>query len=120
MSATKQQQQLAKGTSWLAQLRANAGYAGFTATELAQAAQERYGKPPDELTVEEAQTLAWDYSDICHRKAEAARAARTPVSGPHSHACITCCDPVKCSRDDCRETVSEHRHCHVRIRSAGI
>jgi hypothetical protein len=112
MSAAKQQQQLAKTTSWLAQLRVNAEYAGCNATELAQVAQERYGKPLDALTVEEAQTLAWEYGGICNRKAEAARAARTPMSGPHFHDCLSCGGPVDCYHDDCRETISEHRHCH--------
>lgn len=39
------------------------------------------------------------------------RAARTPVSGPHSHECITCGEHVDCYRDNCREVVSEHRYC---------
>jgi hypothetical protein len=112
MSAAKQQQQLAKTTSWLAQLRVNAEYAGCNATELARVAQQRYGKPLDALTVEEAQALAWEYGGICNRKAEAERAARTPISGPHSHECITCGRPVDCFRDECREVASERRYCH--------
>jgi hypothetical protein len=58
MTTTKQQQQLAKATSWLAQLGVNAENARFKATDVAQVAQERYNKPLDALTVEEAQTLA--------------------------------------------------------------
>ena len=112
MSATKQQQQLAKTTSWLAQLKGNAEWAGFNLAHVEQLARERYGKPLDELTVTEAQTLAWEYADIGRRKAEAEGAARTPVNGPHSHDCFTCYEPVKCHRDNCRETISEHRHCH--------
>ena len=114
MSATAKatQERLAKTTSWLAQLRGNAEWAGFTAEHTAQKAQERYGKQLDELTVSEAQTLAWEYSDISQQKAEAARAALTPLNGLHSHSCFQCAGPVTCSRTDCRETVSEHRYCH--------
>jgi hypothetical protein len=112
MSAAKQQQQLAKTTSWLAQLRGNAEWAGFNVTHVEQSARERYGKPLDALTVEEAQALAREYGRVCDRKAEAERAARTPISGPHSHECITCGRPVDCFRDECRGEASEHRHCH--------
>ena len=94
MTATAPQERLAKTTSWLAQLKGNAEWAGFTATDAAQKAQERYGKPLDELTVSEAQTLAWEYSDISKQKAEAARAARTPQNGLHSHPCFQCDGPV--------------------------
>ena len=41
MSATRQQQQLAKATSWLAQLRVNAEWAGFPVEHVEQAARER-------------------------------------------------------------------------------
>jgi hypothetical protein len=109
VSATKLQQQLAKETSWLAQLRVNAEYAECDASALAQ---ERFNKPLNALTVAEAQTLAWELNSIIQHKAEARRAARTPVSGPHSHACITCSEPVECYHSNCRETISEHRHCH--------
>jgi hypothetical protein len=112
MTATAPQERLAKTTSWLAQLKGNAEWAGFTATDVAQKAQERYGKLLDELTVTEAQTLAWEYSDISKQKAEAAKAARTPQTNSHSHPCFQCDGPVSCNRPDCRETVSEHRHCH--------
>jgi hypothetical protein len=112
MTATATQERLAKTTSWLAQLKGNAEWAGFTATDAAQKAQERYGKPLDELIVSEAQTLAWEYSDISKQKAEAARAARTPQNGLHSHPCFQCDGPVTCSRPDCRETEAEHRYCH--------
>jgi len=112
MSATAPQERLAKITSWLAQLKGNAEWAGFTAEDAAQKAQERYGKPLDELTVTEAQTLAWEYSDISKLKAEAARAALTPQNGLHSHPCFQCDGLVSCNRPDCRETVSEHRRCH--------
>jgi hypothetical protein len=112
MSAAKLQQQLAKTTSWLAQLKGNAEWAGFNVAHVEQLARERYGKPLDELTVTEAQTLAWEYADIGRRKAEANRAARTPISGPRTHDCITCYEPVKCHKDNCRETMSEHHHCH--------
>ena len=94
MTATNPQQQLAKSTSWLAQMKSNAECAGCSATELAHTVQERYSKPLDELTVSEAQTLAWEYAAICHRKAEAAWAARTPMNGLHYHDCITCYEPV--------------------------
>ncbi|MGA9771823.1 MAG: hypothetical protein WBV94_22525 [Blastocatellia bacterium] len=117
MSATATQERLAKTTSWLAQLKGNAEHAGFTATDAAQKAQERYGKPLDELTVTEAQTLAWEYSDISKQKAEAARAALTPQNGSHSHPCFQCDGPVPCNRPDCRETELEHGYCHVRIYS---
>jgi hypothetical protein len=83
MSAAATQQRLAKTTSWLAQLKGNAEHAGFTAEDTAQKAQERYGKPMDELTVTEAQTLAWEYSDISQQKAEAVRAAMNPQNGSH-------------------------------------
>ena len=109
MSATKQQQQLAKGTSWLAQLRVNAEYAGCDASTLVQ---DRLSKPLDTLTLAEAQTLVWELNGILQQKDEAKKAARTPVNGPHSHDCISCYEPVKCHRDNCRETMSEHRHCH--------
>jgi hypothetical protein len=109
MSATEQQQQLAKGTSWLAQLRVNAEYAECDASALAQ---ERFNKPLDTLTVAEAQTLVWELNAILLQKAEARKAARIPISGPHCHDCITCYEPVKCHKDNCRETISEHRHCH--------
>ena len=112
MSAAATQQRLAKTTSWLAQLKGNAENSGFTATDVAQTSQERYGKPLDELTVTEAQTLAWEYSDISQQKAEAARAARTPQNGAHSHPCFQCDGPVPCNRSDCRETEAEHRYCH--------
>ncbi|MGA9770309.1 MAG: hypothetical protein WBV94_14820 [Blastocatellia bacterium] len=112
MSATATQQRLAKTTSWLAQLKGNAEHAGFTEEDAAQKAQERYGKPMDELTVSEAQTLAWEYSDISQQKAEAARAARIPQNGAHSHPCFQCDGPVPCNHPDCRETESEHRYCH--------
>jgi hypothetical protein len=112
MTATSPQQRLAKTTSWLAQLKGNAEWAGFTAADVVQKAQERYGKPLDELTVTEAQTLAWEYSDIGEQKAEAERAARTPQNGPHSHPCFQCDGPVRCYRPDCREIEAEHRHCH--------
>jgi hypothetical protein len=112
MSAAKQQQQLAKTTSWLAQLRSDAEWAGFNVTHVEQSSRERYDKSLDALTVGEAQTLAWEYADIGRRKAEAERAARTPMSGPHTHDCISCYEPVKCHRDNCREMMSEHRHCH--------
>src|SRR6185503_5917170 len=84
MTAAAPQERLAKTTSWLAQLKGNAEWAGFTAEDAAQKAQERYGKPLDELTVSEAQTLAWEYSDISKQKAEAARAARNPQHGLHT------------------------------------
>ena len=112
MTATKPQERLAKTTSWLAQLKCNAEWAGFTEADAAQKAQERYGKPLDELTVTEAQTLAWEYSDISKQKAEAARAALTPKDGAHSHLCFQCDGPVTCNRTNCRKTVAEHRHCH--------
>jgi hypothetical protein len=57
MTAAKQQQ-LAKETSWLAQLKGNADWAGLNVTHVEQSARERYGKVLDELTVTEAQTLA--------------------------------------------------------------
>jgi hypothetical protein len=82
------QQQLAKTTSWLAQLKANARWAGFDLPHIEQSAKERYCKPLDELTVEEAQTLAWEYANLGSRKAEAERAARTPINGPHYHPCL--------------------------------
>jgi hypothetical protein len=109
MSATKLQQQLAIETSWLAQLRVNAEYAECDASALAR---ERFNKPLDALTVAEAQTLAWEYAEISHRKAEAERAARTPINGPHSHPCFQCGEPVRCAHDNCRETSAEHRYCH--------
>ena len=112
MTATAPQERLAKTTSWLAQLKANAEWAGFTAADATRKAQERYGKALDELTVSEAQTLAWEYSDISQQKAEAAKAARTTQNGLHSHPCFQCDGPVICNRADCRETVSEHSHCH--------
>ncbi|MFP5262382.1 MAG: hypothetical protein ACLGJB_10805 [Blastocatellia bacterium] len=109
MTATKQQQQLAKGTSWLAQLRVNAEYAECDASALAQ---ERFNKTLDTLTLEEAQTLVWELNGILNHRAEAEKAARVPVSGPHSHECITCGRAVDCFRDECREVTSEHRYCH--------
>ena len=112
MSATAPRERLAKTTSWLAQLKGNAEWAGFTAEHAAQKAQERYCKPLDGLTVSEAQTLAWEYSDIGQQKAEAEQAARTPQNGRHSHACFQCGGPVICIRSDCREIEAEHRHCH--------
>lgn len=112
MSATKQQQQLAKATSWLAQLKGNAEWAGFNVTQVEQSARERYSKSLDALTVEEAQTLAWEYADIGRQKAEVEREARTSLSGLHSHPCITCDEPVNCHKDDCREVAGEHHHCH--------
>ena len=109
MSATKQQQQLAKGTSWLAQLRVNAEYAGCDASLLAQ---DRLNKTLDTLTLAEAQTLVWELNGILQQKAEEKEAGRTPVNGPHCHDCISCYEPVKCHKDNCREAMSEHRHCH--------
>jgi hypothetical protein len=67
MSATKQQCQLAKGTSPLVQLRVNAEYAGCSAKEVTETIQERYGKQLNALTVEEAQILAWEYAEISRR-----------------------------------------------------
>ena len=58
MTVTSPKQRLAKTTSWLGQLTVNAECAGFTATDLAQTAQQRNGKPMDELTLTEAETLA--------------------------------------------------------------
>jgi hypothetical protein len=109
MSATKRQEQLVKGTSWLTQLRVNAEYAECDASVLAQ---ERFKKPRGDLTVVGAQALVWELNGIIQRKAEAKKTARTPVSGPHSHICNTCDESVECYRDDCRETVGEHRYCH--------
>jgi hypothetical protein len=93
MSATKQQQQLAKGTSWLAQLKVNAEYAGCDAGVLAQ---DRFNKTLDTLTLAEAQTLVWELNGILQQKAKGKKAARTPVNGLHSHGCISCYEPVKC------------------------
>jgi hypothetical protein len=112
MSATATQERLAKTTSWLAQLKGNAVWAGCTVEDAQRAAIEKYGKPLIELTVTEARDIAWDFAEIGRQKAEAERAARTPQNGPHSHPCFQCDGPVDCSRKDCRETVAEHRYCH--------
>lgn len=112
MSATATQQRLAKTTSWLAQLRVNAQYAGFTAAEVAQTAQERYGKPMDELTVTEAETLAWEYIDICRQKAAARRAQ---PSSEHRHYCASCSRPFHCKCNFLEEENAECSACHEGI-----
>jgi len=111
MSATRQQEQLAKTTSWLAQLKGNAEWAGFTVEQVEQTARERYGKALDALTVAEAIELARHYAEIGRRKAEAERAKQVPINGPHLHECISCSKPILCSRPDCIETAGEHVHC---------
>lgn len=115
MSATKQQERLAKETSWLAQLRGNAQWAGFSLEHLAATASERYGKPLQQLTVTEAETLAWEYAELGREKRKIERAARTPINGRHSHPCFDCGSSVSCGKKDCRDTVSECRMCHEGI-----
>jgi hypothetical protein len=109
MSATRQQERTAKQAGLLAQLRASAEYADHNASALAQ---QMFNRELEQMTEAEAWQMMRALGPLMDAKREQIRAARTPISGPHSHDCITCYEPVNCSRDDCRETMSEHSYCH--------
>lgn len=103
MSATKQQQGLAKDTSLLAQIRVNAEW---VEQDVSAKAREIFGCEFEQITVEQAWEMLKSLAPLMEAKRVELRAARTPVSGPHAHECITCGEPVDCYRDNCREVVS--------------
>jgi hypothetical protein len=109
MSATKQRQPLARETSLLAQIRVNAEWIELDA---AAKAREMFGCEFEQITVDQAWAILRVFGPLMEAKREAIRAARTPISGPHSHECITCGEPVDCYKGNCREVASEHRYCH--------
>lgn len=108
MSATKQAQKSASGSLKL-QIKINAEWVGKDAQTMAQ---EMFRCELEQISEEQAGVMLRTLGPLMEAKREQVRAARMPVSGLHSHECITCGQPVNCYHDNCRETVSEHRYCH--------
>jgi hypothetical protein len=109
MSAAQQQQRSAKQAGLLGQIRVNAEYAEQDAHTMAQ---QMFNRELEQITEAQGWQLIWAIAPLMEARREAIRAARMPVSGPHSHPCITCDGPVDCHKDDCREIAGEHHHCH--------
>jgi hypothetical protein len=109
MSATKQQQRTAREAGIIGQIKFNAEFIGRDANELAS---EMFGRELDQISEDQGWTMLRRVGALADAKREAIRVALTPVSGPHSHGCITCGLPVHCHLDNCRELVGEHRWCH--------
>jgi hypothetical protein len=70
------------------------------------------GRELDQILEEQGWMILREVGAQADAKREAIYAAITPISGPHSHECITCGLSVHCSRDNCCEVASEHRWCH--------
>jgi hypothetical protein len=109
MSAPQQQQRTARQAGLLGQIRVNAEYAGQDATAMAQ---QMFNCELEQITEAQGWQLIRAIAPLMDAKREKVRAATTPLSGPHSHPCITCDEPVSCHKDDCREVSAEHHHCH--------
>jgi hypothetical protein len=109
MSSTKQQQRTAKEAGLLGQIKYNAEFIGRDANKLAR---EMFGRELHQITEEQGWSMLREVGALADAKREMIRPEREPISGPHSHECITCGLLVHCSRDDCRELASEHRWCH--------
>jgi hypothetical protein len=109
MSTARQQERTAKQAGLLAQIRANAEYADQDASALAR---QMFRRELDEVTESEGWQMMRALAPLMEAKREEVRAARTPLSGPHDHPCLTCELPVSCHKDDCREVAAEHHHCH--------
>jgi hypothetical protein len=109
MSATQQQQRSAKQAGLLPQIRGNAEYSGQDATAMAR---QMFNCELEQITEAQGWELIWVIAPMMGEKEKRVRAARTPVSGPHDHPCMTCDGPVDCYKDDCREVSAEHHHCH--------
>jgi hypothetical protein len=109
MSAIKSKQRTAKEAGLLGQLRVSGEYADQDA---AVTARQMFGCEIEAITEDQGWAMLRAFGAVIDAKREAARAARTPISGPHSHPCFQCGGSVNCYRDECRETVSEHRWCH--------
>jgi hypothetical protein len=109
MSAAQQQHRTAKQAGLLGQIRVNAECAGQDEKSLAQ---QMFNRELEQITEAQGWQLIWAIAPMMEARQEQIRAARTPMSGPHSHPCITCDEPVDCYKDDCREVAGEHHHCH--------
>ncbi|HVG20843.1 MAG TPA: hypothetical protein VNI02_17480 [Blastocatellia bacterium] len=109
MSAAQQQERTAKQAGLLGQIRVNAEFAGQDARDMVQ---RMFNRDLEQITEAQGWGLIRAIAPMLEAKREAIRAARAPLSGPHSHPCITCEMPVSCHRDDCREAAGEHHHCH--------
>ena len=109
MSAAQQQERTAKQAGLLSQIRVNAEYAEQDATAMAL---QMFNRELEQITESQGWQLIRAIAPLMGAKIEAIRAARVPLSGPHSHPCITCYQPVICHEDDCREVSDEHHHCH--------
>ena len=109
MSATQQQQRTAKQAGLLPQIRVNAEFAQQDASEMSQ---QMFNRELEQITEAQGWQLIWAIAPVMKARHKAIRAMREPLSGPHSHPCITCEQPVHCHKDDCREVAGEHHHCH--------
>jgi hypothetical protein len=109
MSAAQQQQRTAKQAGLLGQIRVNAEYAGQDVNAMAR---KMFNRELEQITEAQGWQLIWAIAPMLEARREAIRATRAPMSGPHSHTCITCELPVNCHKDDCREVSGEHHHCH--------
>jgi hypothetical protein len=109
MSAAQQQQRSAKQAGLLGQIRVNAEYVEQDATAMSQ---QMFNRNLEQITEAQGCELIWAIAPLLKARREQIRAARTPMSGPHDHPCITCDEPVDCHKDDCREVSGEHHHCH--------